>query len=318
MYLKKKNFIISLIVLLFGLSFILGLSIIINLYLSTIIENKVTKEEATLNTRIAFEEIKKEYLNSSQKILYLGRKLSFLNNEKAKLLNYKQTIRSKEYVVLYFRENTPFYKIIQRDGSTSFFYMSNFNFKLLSNNSETSYTPNLLLNIKRSIYSYGQLSDKENKELQEKSKKIINIIQTDLDNTISKINGTLKNDKNLDNKYIQNLYLTFLKASNENIETRINEFTPDEIINILGISKVLILGILSFFAIILIIMIKQLIDTYNKSQILNSMQNNKNSLNLDQINRHKEMVLTVNEFYKNKKEESKDIILETLKASKSK
>lgn len=313
----KRSFIKSITILTFTSLFILVCSVILNFYLSTFIEKKISKDKLNSIITKSFDLINNNYEIKAKLLLDLNRKMNYLNQERMKLIHFRNIINKRSHIAYFFEKNTPFYKI-NKDETTEFFYMSNFSFEFQSNTFSTSYAPNLLLKTDKKITDINMLNDDEIDLLEKETKKVLSKIRVDIETTLDFIKKILETDKSLDSKYINEEFRKSLDYEKNILLDNVNAFTPEVLINLLSISKIFILGILGFAVIVLIIIIRQLIDSYNKANIIESLSETEDILSSEQLNKQKEMILLVNEFYKTKKEESKDIIVEAIKATNRK
>lgn len=311
-----KSKIVRMLVLLFSLLLLLLFgSIYINFYVSSLIEEKVSKRELVTSVTEVLNGFKSNFNDKAKEIYHIESKLKFLENEKGKFLFYTNILAQDELIVLFFQKDTPFYKINQPTGFTDFFYMSKFDFEFKENGAVSRYVPHRLLRINRKISNYQELTNDEKKLLTKKSFNVLNSIKNDIQSIMNKLEKSQQTNDKLNFEKVQNEYIELINKKEKLLTEEIDEFTPDIIINLLTISKFLIIGIIGFLAIIVIIIIRQLIDGYNKVEIIETLMVSGDSLDRDKINKQKELIIAVNEFYKNKKEESKDIIIEAIKAT---
>ena len=120
-----KSKIVRMLVLLFSLLLLLLFgSIYINFYVSSLIEEKVSKRELVTSVTEVLNGFKSNFNDKAKEIYHIESKLKFLENEKGKFLFYTNILAQDELIVLFFQKDTPFYKINQPTGFTDFFYMS--------------------------------------------------------------------------------------------------------------------------------------------------------------------------------------------------
>lgn len=314
----KKQLIINISILILLIIAVISFAIFLNFYLDKKIHNDINKQTLIDNTKKSFELLNE---NMNNKIKYAS--LLTKNNQLA--VNEREVNKQSLFILnsfngslndLYFMQNTPYYKIIQNNGNTDFFYKDEMGFKFENNQLSFFYKPIKIFTVKKRVELVSQLSQQEQKQLIQVTSKIFEKVKNNLNSYINDINDLFKDNGNLNyTSLVLKINADINTSKNETIN-QIQEFKVDLQLNMLLLFKTMILSILGFLIVILIVIIRQLLDSYNKNDIMISLLNNDLTLNETVLDRNKKLITIVNDFYKNKKDDHKDIILESIKASK--
>ncbi|MFX4239663.1 hypothetical protein ACOL3D_04825 [Aliarcobacter butzleri] len=292
------------------------LTLFSHVYLEENNKSNINREELLKEIESLYENTSEEIKNEIEKLFYRDVNKSVINNEILIISEYKVNSNLIQNLENIFSPNNGiFYFLKQQNGKTYFFYKLDLGYKFENGRIILFYTPKNIFQINRYIDNITELNDIEKEKLLLKIKSYQDSINNNLYIYGDNLNNELKKLLELDSfsffdtsisKKFQQLIL--------NEEKIIENFKPDLSFNMFYIFKIFITGFLSFIMISIFLVIKNLIDNYNKTDILLAISNNVVDTSEENRRANGEIINMVNQFYKNNKDsDNKDLILEIIK-----
>ena len=309
---KKK--IIKNILLLSGVIFILlSLIILVNYFSDKYIKSQLNKDSIISNINKNYKQSLDEFdklsnlINSSTNIHKI--EIKNLQNKYKFYLKQLNDISEENLINLLFVNNSVFYNIKSK-MLTQFYYQNKFGYDIENNQIREYYQPNRFISIKRHIRFKTDLTKNEINKIQKELVYIRHLIIKDLNIIIKKIDNDIKTNKYFNPNILTTNYKNSLQQLKINDIEIIKKYTPNMIINMMLLSKIAFIAIITTFIIVLFIILKNLINSYNKFDIMETLQNSNINLDKFNVNKNWEIILMANEIYQNKKEKIKDTLEE--------
>lgn len=312
----RKIILLKILILSIFFFLIFALTLFSHVYLEENNKSNFNKEEVVKKIVSLSDKTEENIRNNMKSLFFKDINKNIINKELLVINVYKYNSNLFENIDYAFNLNNGlFYFLKQQNGKTIFFYKHEQGYKFENGTIVLFYTPKNIFEINRFIGSIDELNSSEKQELLSKMKLYQDIIDKNLKIYENNLNIELKKLLELDDFSFFDISTKIKFEELVSDESKIIEnLRPDLSFNMFYIFKIFITGFLSFIMISLFLIIKNLIDNYNKTDILLAISNN--IVNTSEENRkaNSELINMVNKFYKNNKDsDNKEMILEIIK-----